>query len=432
MEGKRRRFKKLGGDKMKKEYLIIATITLAVLILASSVPAMQSTSISEYQPICPEESYSKITELYDEGLSEDEIAEELAFPLDIVTRYLEGNYTPPPYPVSNQSISPSDCPTYSKIKDLYGEGWSEEEIAKTLELPIDVVSGFLSGNYTLISACPEPYQSPTYDRLQGAKENDNQNITKLRQEIETQMKEYAWADKIAHDIMIGKYDRPPGAKEYKPREGDRPTPPLPPRPDLLPYFKDSSTNIPKDSAEKYGVAAGYQVFGGDDKPVYCGRVYGQTNSIPDLKDYAMEWHVIHQWGRTSGGNGTENCVVITRNTSIIDDNATFGIVVSSLGGSHGGYQDWVHYPANHEFYIGQIPQHDNGNREYDRLYFWVWDLTANEWWSHTYTLPETELIDSVDAALEHNITVSPNGLWKNFYQFRAYDQNIGIVDYRRQ
>jgi predicted transcriptional regulator len=143
---------------MRKEYPIIATIALAVLVLASSAPAMQSISLSEYQPICPEESYNKITELYEEGLSEDEIAEELAFPLDIVNRYLEGNYTPPPCPVSNQSISPSDCPTYSKIKDLHGEGWSKEEIAEKLELPLDAVSGFISGNYTIISSCPEPYQ----------------------------------------------------------------------------------------------------------------------------------------------------------------------------------------------------------------------------------------------------------------------------------
>jgi hypothetical protein len=101
---------------MRKEYPIIATIALAVLVLASSAPAMQSTPISEYQPICPEESYNKITELYEEGLSEDEIAEELAFPLDIVNRYL------------------------------------------ALELPLDAVSGFLSGDYTIISSCPEPYQ----------------------------------------------------------------------------------------------------------------------------------------------------------------------------------------------------------------------------------------------------------------------------------
>jgi len=150
--------KQIGGEKMKKEYLIIATVALAVLVLASSVPAMQNTSISEYQPICPEESYNKITELHEEGLSEEGIAEELAFPLDIVNGYLAGNYTPPSCPESNQSISPSDCPTYSKIKDLYGEGWSKEEIAETLELPLDVVNGFLSGNTTIISSCPEPYQ----------------------------------------------------------------------------------------------------------------------------------------------------------------------------------------------------------------------------------------------------------------------------------
>ena len=143
---------------MKKEYLIIAIIALVVLTLVSSVPAMQSTSISEYQPVCPEESYNKITELYEEGLSEDEIAEELAFPVGIVTQYLKGEYIPPVYPEPDQRMPLSECPTYSKIKDLYGEGWSEEEIAETLELPIDVVGGFLSGNYTIISACPEPYQ----------------------------------------------------------------------------------------------------------------------------------------------------------------------------------------------------------------------------------------------------------------------------------
>jgi len=141
---------------MKK--IIIAAIAVAVLILASSVPAMQSTFIPEYPPVCPEESYNKITELYGEGWSEEEIAEELAFPLDIANRYFEGNYTPPPYPEWDQSMPLSDCPTYSKIKDLYGEGWSEEEIAETLEFPLDVVNGFLSGNYTIISSCPEPYQ----------------------------------------------------------------------------------------------------------------------------------------------------------------------------------------------------------------------------------------------------------------------------------
>ncbi len=143
---------------MKKEYLIIATIALAVLLLASSAPAMQSTALSEYQPVCPEESYNKITELYEGELSEEEIAEELAFPLDIVTRYLEGNYTLPSYPEPDQRMPLSDCPTYSKIKDLYGEGWSEDEIAEKLELPLDIVRGFLSGNYTIISSCPEPYQ----------------------------------------------------------------------------------------------------------------------------------------------------------------------------------------------------------------------------------------------------------------------------------
>ena len=168
---------------MKKENMIMATIAVAVLISVSSAPAMQTTFMSEYQPICPEESYNKITELHEEGWSEEEIAEELAFPLDIVTRYLEGNYTPPPCPASNQRMSLSKCPTYSKIKDLYGEGWNEEEIAEKLELPLDVVNGFLGGNYTIISSCPEPYQKSEKDVITAKStesitpEETNENIT---------------------------------------------------------------------------------------------------------------------------------------------------------------------------------------------------------------------------------------------------------------
>jgi len=245
-------------------------------------------------------------------------------------------------------------------------------------------------------------------------DEDSESITKLRQEIEAQMREYTWADEIEYGIMIGKYDRPPGAKEYAPPKEPmpRPTPPLPPRPDLMPYFKNFSTTG--------GIAAGYQVFGGDDKPAYCGRVYCRTNSIPNLKDKAKEWHVLHQWGRKLSGEGTENCIVITRS----GDLATFGIYVSSLG----GYQYYVHRPANHVFSIGIRPEHDWGHREYNEILFWVWDRTTNEWWSNTYTLPVTELIYSVDAALEHDTSEIPNSLWKSFYRFTASDENIACVD----
>jgi hypothetical protein len=64
---------------MNKEFLIIATITVVVLLLASSALAMQSAFIPEYQPICPNESYNKITKLYEQGLTEGEIAEELEY-----------------------------------------------------------------------------------------------------------------------------------------------------------------------------------------------------------------------------------------------------------------------------------------------------------------------------------------------------------------
>jgi len=71
---------------------------------------MPSTSLPEYQPICPEESYNKITELHEEGLGEEEIAEELAFPLDIVTKYLKGEYISPVYPEPSQEPSEEGVP----------------------------------------------------------------------------------------------------------------------------------------------------------------------------------------------------------------------------------------------------------------------------------------------------------------------------------
>jgi ribosome-binding protein aMBF1 (putative translation factor) len=143
---------------------------------------MQSISISEYQPICPEESYSKITELHEKGLSEEVIAEKLAFPLDIVNRYLGGNYTPPSCPELDQSIQPIPKESYNKITELYDEGWSEEEIAEKLELPLDVVHGFISGNYTTISSCPEPYQKSeknviTEKSMESKPEKSKESIT---------------------------------------------------------------------------------------------------------------------------------------------------------------------------------------------------------------------------------------------------------------
>ena len=82
-------------------------------------------------PICPEESYNKITELHEEGWSEEEIAEELAFPLDIVTKYLKGEYIPPVYPEPSQE--PSE------------EGPSEERVPKkpVTEEPVEQQQGSL-------------------------------------------------------------------------------------------------------------------------------------------------------------------------------------------------------------------------------------------------------------------------------------------------
>lgn len=251
---------------------------------------------------------------------------------------------------------------------------------------------------------------------------DEDEITKLRQEIETQMREYTWADEIAYDLITGKYDRPPGARaeEFLPLNEDI-LALLPDPPDPVPALpvQPRTSQTTSSSSVSSGIAAGYQVFGGDDKPAYCGTVWCRTNSIPNLKDKAKEWHVIHQWGRKNGG-GTENCIVITRS----GDLAFFGSYVSSLG----GYQNYTKFPANHTFFIGIHPKHNSDSREYNEIFFWVWDLTTDEFRSKTYTLPETELIYAVDAALEHDTSVSPNSLWKSFYKFSAFDKDLERVD----
>lgn len=173
---------------MKKEYLIIATVALAVLILVSSVPAMQSQSISEYQPICPEESYNKITELYDEGWSEEEIAEELAFPLDIVNRYLKGNYT------------------YVKTSSTYDGPTRAKEYVPPKE-PL-----------------PRPTPPVEQDRSIMTQEQESPAQSNASRNPED------YDRTLLHDFLIGKIDRIPGAKDYEPPANEellpRPTPPV--------------------------------------------------------------------------------------------------------------------------------------------------------------------------------------------------------------
>jgi hypothetical protein len=337
--------------------------------------------------------------------------------------------------VSNQSISPSECSTYSKIKDLYGEGGSKEEIAETLELPLDVVCGFLSGNYTIISACPEPYQSiplsegPTYSKR--AKENDNQNITKLRQEIETQMEK---TDDRELDLIMGKCDRSPGVKDYEPPKVPmpKPTPPTSLR-EISPVFTDTSSASPTHvtvSTASPNIGADYQIFGKwaewmTDKS-YLGRVWSCTESVQYLKNDAKEWHVMHQYEADAQSNiKAENAIMLWRQ----DDTAICGPFLSSLG-SH-QTSDYKYYPANHIISIGIRPEHSSGSREYDEVYMWIWDRTDGVSWGKTYTLPRTEKITIVDAALECDKNETPDSTWKNLYKFNPSNehmQNINLLD----
>jgi len=217
---------------MKKENMIMATIAVAVLISVSSAPAMQTTFMSEYQPICPEESYNKITELHDEGWSEEEIAEELAFPLDIVNRYLKGNYT------------------YVKTSSTYdGPLWAKEYVPPKESLP-------------------RPTPPVEQDRLIMTQEQESpaQSNASLNSE------DY---DKIVlHDFLSGKIDRIPGAKDYEPPANEellpRPTPPV--EQDRLIMAQDRDTSVEPMSP---GIAAGYQCFQG-------GRVGAYTSTVTQI------------------------------------------------------------------------------------------------------------------------------------------------------
>ena len=281
-----------------------------------TLPPCPEQNLSISQPAhselqCPKESYNKIFELYEEAWSKDRIAEELGFPLDIVNRFLKGDYTPPSCPELDQSIQPIPKESYNKITELHEEGLSEEEIAEVLAFPLDIVNSYLKGDYTYIKT------SSTYDRPLGAKEYVppkeplprptppvEQDRLIMTQEQESPAQSNASLNPedydriVLHDFLTGKIDRIPGAKDYVPPANDellpRPTPPV--EQDRLIMAQDRETSVEPKSP---GITAGYQFFKG-------GRVGAYTDTITNLKPDVKEWQVLHQWP-TSG----ENCIVIT-------------------------------------------------------------------------------------------------------------------------
>jgi len=248
-------------------------------------------------------------------------------------------------------------------------------------------------------------------------ENDSKNITKLRQQIEAQMEKL---DDIELDLIKGKYDRPPGVKDYEPPmvPMPKPTPPT-----GLMKISPSSTPAEVEPASP-GIAAGYQIFGRwkwwNWGKSYLGRVWARTSSLQNLKDHAKEWFVMHQYESNGWWVTAENAIVLMRegNTAIC---ATY---ISSLG----GYQDYIYYPANHVISIGIRPEHSYGSREYNKIYMWIWDRTDNKFWGKTYNLPRTEKITYVDAALECDENEPPNSLWKIFYKFTPTNEYIEFVN----
>ena len=212
-----------------------------------------------------------------------------------------------------------------------------------------------------------------------------------------------------HDFLTGKIDSLPEAKDYEPPKNfeslPKPTPPV--KQDILIHQKRFSSYDYKSMSP--GICAGYQCFNG-------GRVSTYTSTVTNLKPRAKEWHVLHQWY-----TGGENCIVITYYPENL---GIFGIYLSSLD----GYQDWVYYPADHEFMIGIRPEHKSGHTNYTKITFLVWDQTDNVQWNKTYTLPNEQEIETVDAALEHDSETTPNSLQKNFDDYYVLDKNLEAVN----
>ena len=204
------------------------------------------------------------------------------------------------------------------------------------------------------------------------------------------------------DLLKGKIKRPYGVKEYQEPEEEMDKPMVPPA-----------------SSGRARYCVRYQVFG-EKNGIYCGRVSANIGpeSIRNLTDYRKEWWVAHLWTHIG-----ENCIVITRRESAV----TFGIYLRRLG----GYQEWVHYSADHNFNIGIRGEHQEGSREINSVYFWVWDKTDDVFWDKTYDLPETERVRSVDAALECYSDITPLEKWKTFTDYTPLDINLNHPDLSR-
>ncbi|RJS71623.1 hypothetical protein CW714_05525 [Methanophagales archaeon] len=215
--------------------------------------------------------------------------------------------------------------------------------------------------------------------------------------------------RIMHDFLTGKIDSLPEAKDYElPKNFEslpKPTPPV--KQDTLIYQKRFSSCDCESMSP--GICAGYQCFNG-------GRVSTYTSTVTNLTLEPKEWHVLHQWAI-----GGENCIVITHYPENL---GVFGIFLSSLD----GYQDWVYYPADHEFMIGIRPEHKSGHTNYTKITFLVWDQTDNIQWNKTYTLPNEQEIKDVDAALEHDSETTPNSFWKTFNEYHVLNKDLEAVN----
>jgi hypothetical protein len=215
--------------------------------------------------------------------------------------------------------------------------------------------------------------------------------------------------KIWRDILMGRIDDPPGAKDYVlPKNAEllpRPTSSL--EQDQLIVDQNKASNLRMSR----GIAAGYQVFDG-------GCAYAQTSSVTNLVADSAEYQVMHQWP-TSG----ENAIVIWYYPNEYYS-AIFGIYSSVLG----GYQDWAYFDADDSFTLAIRPNYSTGTTSYSSITYYIYDDTTSTLWEETYNLGTTQYIDSVDYALEQGDSYEANSVTCAFTGFFALDEDFDFVN----
>lgn len=166
----------------------------------------------------------------------------------------------------------------------------------------------------------------------------------------------------------------------------------------------------------------YIGFGNKDGGPRAWFVDGVVDWLYNLENNGKEEFVMHQWG----DGDAENCIHMTR----YDNTITFTIYSKAFAYP---WIDWCYFPSIHDFMIYVRPVGIDGNGNYNRVEYCVYDLDTNTAYVKTFTLPRAEHIKDVDIALEkyyEDGEPRPGMVnsWKYVRDFHAYDLSGSMLN----